>query len=760
MKVDGYLSFLDKLSPVLAHNANLMEELMFKDPSSAIVKSRLFIEEIVRNVFNMEEITAPHLRSLSEKVSYLSRNDYIKKEIQQSFDTIRLAGNKAAHDGKYNNDIVTAYKLHEEMYKLAVWFYEVYYSGNLEIPQYEIPKPPDGGAKLHDLESLIEKKLKLMIETRELEDPRAEELSKINNETIGPATILPKDLEKHQSYLLREINRLKDSSREAIENTSDFSVFKRYLHVDRKIQKDLESILEKNKTTESNLVLLCGSVGDGKSHLLAYIKKEKQELIKGYRMHNDATESFSPNKDAMETLEEVLRNFSDENINRKDEKLILAINMGVLHNFINREHKKYSYTKLKEFVQASGLFSQNVTTTYSDNCFDLLSFGDYHSYELTGQGAMSNFYSSLLNKIVLKSKENPFYLALKEDETNNSNTMLHENYRFLQNENVREQIIQLVIEVIVRHKLVISARAFLNFIADILIPREIKELPLYNEFEILENSLPNLIFNRPERSDILESMAQIDPIQNRSKLNDQVIIELTTSSDWESALDAYKISGIERSWLSPFLNKSELSEHSLDLIIKSFIRIAFFTNKEFFNQISNKSMNEFLSNLYYFNVGDQKKIKNFYKLVNSAIYNWKGNIKKEYILMNQPTDSFHIAQRLNINPSIEHISVKNELILKSFKPTIVLAYYGEEVTDAKIELDIDYPLFELLLKVREGYRPNKRDEEDAVKFVEFIDKLMSIGEKRNEILISFPREDNNYLLKRDEFGSFVFERKY
>ncbi|MFK4996996.1 hypothetical protein ACI2OX_03795 [Bacillus sp. N9] len=36
-------------------------------------------------------------------------------------------------------------------------------------------------------------------------------------------------------------------------------------------------MLEKNKEdNKNNLILLCGSVGDGKSHLLAYINEEKQ----------------------------------------------------------------------------------------------------------------------------------------------------------------------------------------------------------------------------------------------------------------------------------------------------------------------------------------------------------------------------------------------------------------------------------------------------------------------------------------------------
>ena len=71
----------------------------------------------------------------------------------------------------------------------------------------------------------------------------------------------------------------------------------------------------------------------------------------------------------METLEEVLKSFSDEQINDSNEKVILAINMGVLHNFISIEHKDVSYNILKQFVEESELFSQKITTHFSDDTF-------------------------------------------------------------------------------------------------------------------------------------------------------------------------------------------------------------------------------------------------------------------------------------------------------------------------------------------------------------------------------------------------------
>lgn len=765
-----FLNFLENINQDAAFLAKKMEELLFEDPSSSIVKARLFAEEILNAVFKQEDIEAPYLSSLHDKISFLSREGYIKREIQQSFDTIRLSGNKAAHDGKFN-DITAAFKLHKEMYKIGVWFYEVYSSEQVKIPFYEVPKP----RPKENIEDIVKKQILELLGTgkfetakKEVVEPGSKEESKdeeYNNkekyntdeESIPP--ILKKDLNDGESYLLRELTRLKDSSQEAIENASQFSGFKDYMHVDRKIQLDLESILNsRSAEVKGNLILLCGSVGDGKSHLLAYLKEKKAELINEYTIFNDATESFSPSKNAMETLEEVLKGFSDQFIEQNDQKVILAINMGVLHNFINTNHNEYTYYTLKKFVEQSNLFSPNITTHYSDNCFDLLSFGDYHPYEISEQGAKSSFYSTLFVKVFKRTDDNPFYLALQQDEKNNVRTMAHENYKLMQNEFVREQVVQLIIKTIVTKKLVISARAFLNFIADIIIPGEIKSTKLLSEFDVLNSSLPNLLFDRKDRSTILNAMSQLDPIHRRSDSIDQVVVELNTLNDWDALIKEYIKDETPISWLSSFNSKESLTDYSFNMFFESFIRVTYLTNEHFSSKVSDESYLDYLRNLYYFNTGEKRKVKGFYDEIKTALYKWKGTPKKDYIYLNKPSDKYRLAQKLNLKPTIEHLKTNPQEVLDSFKSSIVLAYHDGDA-DNKIFLDIDYPLYSLLKKVHEGYRPNKKDEEDAIKFVEFIEKVMAFGDKKKELLVFFPKDNKFYTIKKDDFGAFVFERE-
>ncbi|QWG26935.1 DNA phosphorothioation-dependent restriction protein DptF [Bacillus mycoides] len=748
-----FLSFIEHINQVAAVNAKKMEELIYEDPASAIVKARLFAEAILNEVFAQEDIKVPYISSLYDKISYLAKEGYITAEVQRDFDTVRFTGNKAAHDGSFN-DITAAFKLHRVMHNIAVWLYEVYSPEQLKIPAYEHPRPVQSNET--DIQELVKAQVMQLIGVTNKEEAKKETPI---IEDLAEESVLCKDLPERASYLFRELKRLQDSSQEAIENANAFSQFKKYMHVERKIQTDLERILIQNKEVDSSsLVLLCGSVGDGKSHLLAYLKENKPELLEGYRIFNDATESFSPNKNAMETLEEILQDFSDQSIGQSNKKVILAINMGVLHNFITLDHQEFTYTALNKFVDGSGLFSSSITTCYGEDHFDLISFGDYHSYELTEKGPQSTFFLTLLNKIFNKEEENPFYLAYQEDAKNNIRTMVHENYKFIQEPYVQKQIVSLIIQALVKFKLVISARAFLNFVADIIIPDRLEVIEVLSEFEVLEQAVPNLMFKRKERSPILKTLHELDPVHIRSSYIDQIIIDLSTLNEWDTVLNRCITSDQGRGWLDPFIGEEKVDGPSFIGFSETVIRITYLTNEDFSQKIEDETYHKYVKKLFDFNSGNKKEIKFFYEEIKDALFKWKGSPKKGYIYLNKPSDKYRLAQQLNLKPSIDHLKFNQNDVLDSFKASLLLAYHDGDIKNT-IELDIDYQLYNLLVKVCQGYCPNKKDEEDAIKFTEFVEKIMKFGEKENELLIHFPNDSRFYKLNRDDFGAFVFERE-
>ena len=75
----------------------------------------------------------------------------------------------------------------------------------------------------------------------------------------------------NESQFVSKLEVLQSSSKESVVNAKSFGFLRSYMHVERSIQKELEKILIELKQKESpSLILLCGSVGDGRSIILTF----------------------------------------------------------------------------------------------------------------------------------------------------------------------------------------------------------------------------------------------------------------------------------------------------------------------------------------------------------------------------------------------------------------------------------------------------------------------------------------------------------
>lgn len=139
---------------------------------------------------------------------------------------------------------------------------------------------------------------------------------------------------------MQELRKLRKLSMESVENTLSFDTFKKYMHVRRPVEDDLRNMLvHVNNANKKTLILLCGSAGDGKSHLLSYLSNaDSDHLLDSFELYNDATESSAPSLTSIDTLAVKLSAFDDEHALEDDGfKMVLAINLGTLNNFIESE---------------------------------------------------------------------------------------------------------------------------------------------------------------------------------------------------------------------------------------------------------------------------------------------------------------------------------------------------------------------------------------------------------------------------------------
>lgn len=777
--------FLEVKFPQLADMGKNIEEIFYQDPHAVLIKGRVFSEVLLNEVANQhDDLEDVGYLKLFERIQYLEKEGILDNKIARSFDTIRYLGNKGSHN-YIEYDLEDAFKMHKRLFEVATWFMEVYGDYSFAAPNYTSPKPKSGAEIANELEGKITSKFnkkfaRFLEETKAIaaasvEAPSIESEIENNNQvkdTVDTADGEPDNkytfdftLEKGESYLLKELSKLKESSQQAIENSNTFSIFKDYLHVERSIQNNLKEALDTAVSKkESQLVLLCGSVGDGKSHLLAYMKNKYPELVSQFSIHNDATESFDPHKSSLDTLAEVLEPFNDENIHTSTNNLILAINLGVLHNFIESSYAKEKFVILTTFIEKCNVFeATTVTENQESNHFNLISFSDYQPFELADKGASSHYYSSLLERIVRNSETNPFYCGYIKDKENGVFSFFTENYELLMLEGIRECIVNLLIKTIIKQKSIISTRALLNFIHDILVPAD-TSINYFNADAIqkTENLLPNLIFNGGDRSPLLSIISKLDPIHMRSSVLDQILVELNNTSDIKKTFEKYiELSSIEN-WEREINNLGafhDLSKSSRQLFNKTLIRFALFLSKEYKEIFIDHTYQEYLSYLYHYNVGNKSGIKGISVLLKQSVFHWNGKLKDNYVYVDKTNSHIQVAQSLEISPYFAHLKKNERESLNRFSLTLILAY-GDKNKNNPIFLEIDYPLYEMMIKLSRGYRPNKKDKEDSIQFVEFVDKLMKLGNRDNELLFIDTQANISFKLNFDkDYDEFTFRRE-
>ena len=590
----------------------------------------------------------------------------------------------------------------------------------------------------------------------------------------------------NNNCLIDELKKLKESSKEAVENITSFSEFKNYMHVKRNVQDELFNIIEKSsKSNSSKLILVCGGVGDGKSHIISYFKNNYPDIISEFEIHNDATESFEPGKTSIDTLNDVLKDFNDDNILHSNKKFILAINLGALSNFIDSKYQE-NFKNLKQYVEDKKILDVDISdNSYEEESnFQFINFSDYHIYSLTEEKAKSQYVEDIINKIVQDDERNIFKNSYKSNCQNcdiNYKCPIKINYEMLMKESVKEKLIDVLIECVVKDKLIVSTRSLLNFIYDFIVNTELdnknnEELKVYIDKISCEQFIKCIfvsnLFEHRELSQILNSLNKIDPINSISEDLDNIIIKLNITEDIAGVFNSYlNIDG--NNYLESLMSKNDVIEdekmklktkteqnYLIDSLINMFIRLNIFIPRENLN-LNDKIYLEYMKNLYYWNIGDIDNIENLYSDVKVAIYNWNGEALDGRINISVGKNQmrYKISQKLNLEADLSNIKVNESEELLKFKPSLIIGYESEE-NGINYKIDIDFNLYELLMRIKNGYRPNKNDKYNYINFVEFINKIQKLGSQNKEIYIEDKQGlgvSNYKLVYKQAFGRFEFK---
>lgn len=555
------------------------------------------------------------------------------------------------------------------------------------------------------------------------------------------------------------LDKLSISSKEAVVdgNKDNFNEFKEYLHVERFVESKLEKILFSSlESKKSQLILISGNVGDGKSHMMSRLQKKFPEEMSKIKVRNDATESNWTSKTWFEELEEFLEPFSDDAISIGGEKAtcIVAINLGVLSAFLDRTE---SFSLLGDFVKENGIIDNlSFSNTYiADSPFQFINLADYNLFTLKEDHASSQLISEILKKITASKEDNPFFAAYKtfySDHPNQGSCAMRQNFLELSKPKVQQGLIDLIMYAIVSFKLIISVRDLLNFIYDIIVPYEIQNLTgvtiksMKNNSSILpKDFLYNKLFESRDRSELLESLTKLDPNKFRSKYLDEHIFKLSSSEKPLEIFDEQNLTW-DISWISPRKN---------EILIKTFIRSLYLNNIDVFDdQLSNHR--NFTRYLYRYYKNDRIGLRPLYKDLIKAIYAWNGNSKRPEeinVEIGQHQLKYNITQKINLEPSIQ--AIENPTELNEVHEFGNIIHIGIKAAGHEVRFVLDISLYILLKQVIDGYSPNKLDREnhtDFQKAVETITGLSSKGKSINFERIDGGNKKEFQLTYDSEFG--------
>lgn len=774
-----------------------IDKLLFTAPHSVIMKSRVFIEQLSKEIAKLEGIEILNNQNLAERLYKLKHDGIIDDEINNYLYEIRKIGNQAAHE-EIEDELVLALTVHRNIYKVTGWFIETYVDFKFKTPIYKNPTPQGNDDKLNSSllmkwmgkveELLVSNKRKdetEMVkseivtdkeETKYITNLEEKDNDNINDEINHIEINNPEETNvKKSDCLIEQLSMLKESSKEAVEGLNVFTDFKRYMHVDRNAQTELENIImEASKSDKSQLILVCGSVGDGKSHIISYFKNKYPDVISKFILHNDATESLEPNKTSMDTLNDLLQSFSDENIENGNEKIILAINLGTLNNFIDSDYG-VRFTKLRQFVNDKKILEKSIedNSFNSDENIQFVNFSDYSLFTLKDEKVESEYIKSLIKKITDKSEYNVFYESYKINCGNCKNNRIcpiKANYELLSEDPVQNAIVDLLVQCIIKSKIIISTRALLNFMYDLLIARTYIDIhsPMFKNqigrlknYEYINSLTPNIIFDHEELSFIFKELNKLDPLNVRNREVDDFIISFNNSTSimefFEEYID-YPKGYIEKLYESNIEQK--LDKKSKKELLKLFIRSYYLCGKNDIFSLKDGVYKDFIKYVYYWNKGDKVKLKTLYTEIKDGVLKWNGEADKNQIniFIGKNQIKYKVSEGLELKADPSNLTTNKETRLEKFLTTIEIKYKGDGL-DKSCGIDIDFPLYELLVRVGNGYRPNKKDKNHFIKFIEFINKIESAGSQKSELTFTEKNREENKKFRLeydDEFEIYRF----
>ena len=494
-------------------------------------------------------------------------------------------------------------------------------------------------------------------------------------------------------------------------------------------------------------------------------------MLQNYELYNDATESSEPTLTSIDTLAQKLIDFDDKHYEiQNGKKMIIAINLGTLNNFIESEKGK-AFSKLRKYVEDNGILSSYAQEPgyIEGSFFQHISFADYQVFSLSENGIQTNFLEMLLNKVFSHENNNPFYQAYKNEDNCPlcKRCPVRHNFEFLSNPTIQKVLIYRIVQAVIIDKTIVATRDVLNLLYDLIVHPDFEKTKIAvgtSDVQFLNDYIswttPMLMNEYEDISPLINSIRKLDVLRQRSVKADEEMIRF-------HSLDNIKKVFEDTTKTTPYIILNLISDVSVLGGIKPELKkiaYRFIARLRSMTQITEKDGDElrfeqYLKYLYSQNIGNERELQVLYEATKKSIINWNGEFDGDYICIDESNEHHWILEELKIKAAINKNAKKSNGEIQRFSPILTLGYKKDTQENTNpILIKIDFALYELICDMKAGYRPTMQDKNRHTDFVSFVQQLIELGNKDSRVTIRPKDSDKNYKLIFEE-NDFGFEFK-
>lgn len=545
--------------------------------------------------------------------------------------------------------------------------------------------------------------------------------------------------------LLNQLKSLCHGSQEAVQSGAHFSELDKYLHVKRPIDNEICNQMDEILRVGGGILLLVGSAGDGKSHMISYLKSI--ERYKDFVFYNDATEGCSPQISAVETLKFALGDYRTATLNETSSKTVLAVNIGKLQDLVDNDEFREGFADLYTVADA---IANNDIVDDSYPRIKVVSFAHRQAFELildedVDYPVKSDFMSEIMYRITQPILTNPFYNAYLDTKATSGTHDVHEvvamNYRLLMQENIRKTIVNLIIEAIVRFKLVLTPREFLDFIYCILVPPKWSKYGRRTDF--FSSQLPSLLYDS-NGGKIQQAISRLDPLKYSSLLHDNELSKFYASFTFDkSCIDSDLLDKeIVEYYTGTLSQLYNASSGQGDRNNKGNIAVLIFKlNRLVKYESYSAPYKKFLKDIAGYYASKAAVLSEINEMVKMSVPRLYGSYIEEpdFVPLNLQGSNYKIFTSLQI-PEAD-IAPRKPFNVEY--PFIFDLYFNTEwnFSTELIPLKIDFPLYEHMYELRNGKLSSHFDGEKNLQFSNFVRRLSKFSDAKKSLTIV--DSDNN-----------------